>query len=80
LVVGLSGDVEFVLDQKEDALVVPTNYIKQKDGTSLIYLLTESGNRVEQEVSTGLTTLTEVEITKGLTEGQLIVLPDSIKE
>jgi RND family efflux transporter MFP subunit len=80
LVVGLSGDVEFILDQKENALVVPTNYIEQKDDTSIVYLLTENGNRVEQEVSTGLTTLTEVEITKGLTEGQLLVLPDRIKK
>lgn len=79
MAVGLSGDVEFILDQKEDALVVPANYIKQKDGASVVYIL-ENGNTAEKEVSTGLTTLTEVEITEGLEEGQTIVLPDSIKE
>jgi len=35
---------------------------------------------VEKEVSIGLTTLTEVEITKGLEEGQVIVLPDMTKK
>lgn len=80
LVVGLSGDVEFILNQKEDALVVPTNYIEQKDGTSIVYLLDDRGNQIEQEVSTGLTTLTEVEIINGLTAGQIVILPDSIKK
>lgn len=79
MAVGLSGDVEFILDQKEDALTVPVNYIEQKDGTSVVYVL-EGGSKVEREVATGLTTLTEVEILKGLEEGQTIILPDSITE
>lgn len=79
MAVGLSGDVEFVLDQKEDVLVVPGNYIKQKDGASVVYIL-ENGNIVEKKVSTGLTTLAEIEIIEGLEEGQVIVLPDSTEK
>jgi len=79
MAVGLSGDVEFVLDQKENALVIPKNYLKQKDGASVVYVF-EDGKKIEKKVSVGLTTLTEVEITEGLEEGQMIVLPDSGKE
>lgn len=79
MAVGLSGDVEFVLDQKENALAIPKNYLKQKDGASVVYVF-EDGKKIEKKVGTGLTTLTEVEITEGLEEGQTIALPDSEKE
>jgi len=79
MAVGLGGDVEFILDQRENVLVVPGNYVKQEDGTGFVYVL-EDGHKVEREVSIGLTTLTEVEITKGLEEGQVIVLPDMTKK
>ncbi len=79
MAVGLSGDVEFVLDQRENALVIPGNYIKQKDGISVVYII-EDGNKIEKEVNVGLTTLTEVEIIKGLEEGQVIALPGNEKK
>ena len=73
LAVGLNGDVEFIIEQKESVLIVPREYVKTKNGSAIVYLL-KAVQPEERKVETGLTTLSQVEIIEGLEEGEKIVL------
>ena len=73
LVVGLSGDVDFIISEKENTLVIPKEFLKTVDGREVVSVL-ENNKPVVQTVETGLKTISQVEIVAGLTEGQEIVL------
>ena len=73
MAVGLNGDVEFIVEQKESVLVVPKEYIKTINGDSIIYVL-KDGRPEKIKVETGLSTLVQVEILEGLEKGDEIVL------
>ena len=74
MAVGLSGDVDFILEEKDGVLVLPKNFVFSKDGESKVLVL-ENGKEKEIPVSTGASTLTDIEITGGLSEGQVVLLP-----
>ena len=67
LYMGLTGEGNIIVDERENVLVVPREYLI--DGE---YLETESGRT---KVSTGAISLSSVEIVSGLTEGAKIYKP-----
>lgn len=73
LAVGLGGDAEFILEEKESALVVPREYVKTKNGDSVVYIF-KNGKTEERKITIGLSTLTQTEIIEGLVEGEEVVL------
>jgi len=79
LAVGLNGDVEFVVEEKESVLIVPKEYVKTKNSDSIVYIL-KDGKPEERKVKTGLTTLSQVEITEGLEKDEEIVLVKNNKK
>jgi len=79
LAVGLSGDVEFVVEEKESVLVVPKEYVKTKNSDSIVYIL-KDGKPEERKVKTGLSTISQVEIIEGLAENEEIVLVKNNKK
>lgn len=69
---GMNGDVEILVEEKEAVLAVPLEALKKKKDKIIVEILEE--NKVKEvEVETGLETETEVEITKGLEKGQKVV-------
>ena len=74
MAVGLSGDVDFILEEKDGVLILPKSFVVSKGGESKVLVL-ENGKEKEIFVSTGASTLTDIEITGGLSEGQIVVLP-----
>ncbi len=69
--VGMTADVEIVTASKAEALIVPLRAIQSEDGKS--YVWRQSTNGFEQvEVTLGLMTETEVEVTGGLSEGDVV--------
>jgi membrane fusion protein (multidrug efflux system) len=65
LLPGQFARVQFILDRKEDALMVPTQaVIPELDGTKVF--LSKGGKVVQQYVKTGIRTDTYLEITEGL--------------
>ncbi len=73
LVVGLSGEADFVIEQKENALSVPREFILTKEGKTYVYIL-ENNKPVMKEVTTGLSTISQTEIISGVGENQELVL------
>lgn len=68
---GMNGDVEIILEKKEDVLVVPLEAVKKKKGKAFVKVL-ENGNLKEVEITTGLETETKIEVLSGLEEGQKV--------
>lgn len=73
LVLGLSGEADFVIEQKEAALSVPREFVQTKDGKTYVYVM-ENNSPVMREVTTGLETISQTEITSGIDENQEIIL------
>ena len=70
---GMTADVSIVTMSQEDALIVPLRAIKTENGHAYVDRL--DGDRSEQvEVALGLMTDTDIEITDGLSEGDVVVV------
>jgi HlyD family secretion protein len=73
--VGMSAAVE--LDIPESPMIyLPINAVYQKNGQSMVTLVTPTGEHRETPVVTGKTTLTEVAIVKGVSPGDRVAVPN----
>jgi RND family efflux transporter MFP subunit len=73
LVVGLSGEADFVIQEKDNTLTVPREFIQTKEGKTYVYVM-ENNQPTMKEVVTGLSTISQTEIISGLEENQELVL------
>ncbi|OGK51814.1 hypothetical protein A2966_00300 [Candidatus Roizmanbacteria bacterium RIFCSPLOWO2_01_FULL_41_22] len=68
---GMTGDIEFILSQKEDVLAIPSQFIKTEGATTYVYK--QEGNAKKQaKVVTGEEIDGTVEITQGLKAGDTV--------
>ncbi|QHT59729.1 efflux RND transporter periplasmic adaptor subunit [Paenibacillus lycopersici] len=73
LKIGTYADIKLFLDKRDDVLMVPRQALKSMFGRN--YVETIENNRVKEvDVEAGLKTNDSVEIIKGLTEGQNVVI------
>lgn len=72
---GMNGDVEILIQEKENVLYLPAEAVKTKNGQSYVEVLT-NGQLKQIEIQTGLETDADVEITAGLDENQEVVLAE----
>jgi multidrug efflux pump subunit AcrA (membrane-fusion protein) len=70
---GMTAKVEILIGKLEDILIVPIQAIVNKDGKKTCYIR-NSSNTVKCEVETGQFNDSFVEITKGLNEGDCVLL------
>ena len=68
---GMTADVEIVTASRPDALIVPLRAIQSEGGKSYVWRQSSDGFE-KVEVALGMTTDTEVEITTGLLEGDVV--------
>jgi RND family efflux transporter MFP subunit len=71
--IGVAVGVTITTRQKDSALIIPAVAVKRFGGRRLVQVVGADGRRRDVEVETGITTDTDVEITDGLTEGQVVV-------
>jgi RND family efflux transporter MFP subunit len=69
--IGMAGDLSFVTKIKNDVLYLPIKYVKSS-GDKKYVILKENGKEEKRFVQTGMETDNYIEITEGLTEGQLV--------
>lgn len=68
---GMTGDANFVLSERTGVVAVPTTFIKTENGKKVVTVLKNS-NKIKQEITTGDTFDSSVEVTSGLMEGDTI--------
>ncbi len=71
--VGMNGDLEIIISGVKDVLTIPSEAITEKEDKKFIRVI-EGRQIKEVEVETGLTTDTKTQITKGLTEGETVIV------
>ena len=70
--IGMNGDMEIVIEEKENVLIIPNEAIYYRKGAPYVKVL-ENGKVKEVEVKIGLETETETEVLEGLKEGQEVI-------
>jgi macrolide-specific efflux system membrane fusion protein len=71
---GMSANVKIVQESKDNALLVPLDTVKQKNGKSFVLVSEGAGEKPDKrEVGTGLSDDNNIEITSGLTADDTIV-------
>lgn len=71
--IGHSADMTIELQKRENAIVLPRKAIRSYMGRSYVQVA-DGERKKEVDIEVGLTTPTEVEIVKGLEEGQKVIL------
>ena len=74
LIPGSAVSVEIVLEQRQNALVVPVTALQRDAATPYVWVKTADNTAQQQEVEIGLETLESVEILSGLQAGDEIVV------
>lgn len=69
---GMTADIEFVLNNKENVLAVPTNYVKT-DKKRKYVMKKENGNKAKTYVTVGEEIDSNLIITSGLKEGDVVI-------
>jgi HlyD family secretion protein len=73
---GMSAEVEIIVDKQEDALIVPSHAIFERDGKAFLYIVKDLRAKLVQ-IETGKTSWTYTEILSGLKESdEVIINPD----
>lgn len=74
---GLSADISIITQKAEDVLYVPLRAVYKEEGRSYVDVLItdeEGAEQVKQtEISTGINDYTNIEVTSGLTEGDIVI-------
>lgn len=71
---GMTADITFVTEEKEDVLYVSRRAIVEENGKSYVYRQTALGGRELAEVETGISNGVNIEILSGLSEGDIIYI------
>lgn len=71
---GDRGKIKIVLEERLDALYVPSNAVSAAGDQAIVYVLREDGMRAYREVETGLTVDKRTEILSGLSEGDSVIV------
>ncbi len=71
---GFNVNLKVVLNQKEQALLVPYEAVVEEDGQELVYVVEQDGTVTQRAVRAGLSNELFMEITFGLQAGEKVVL------
>lgn len=73
--IGMRTEVKVLLQERNDVIIIPRSGLRSYLGRTFVRILEEGDKIREVDVETGIKGSTDIEITKGLEEGMLIVLP-----
>lgn len=74
LSVGALGTIELVIDEHKQVLTLPKNAVHTADGKSYVYVVGENNIWEVKWITIGLEGKQKVEITDGLSEGDMVIL------
>jgi RND family efflux transporter MFP subunit len=72
---GMNGEAELILEERENVLSLPVEAILTRDGKNYVSVKNGDGEPEEREVQTGLETDDYIEIISGVSESDEVVLP-----
>ena len=76
---GMSADITFVTDSREDTLYITRKALVEENGKTYVYVDGSLGEKQLREVTTGVRNESSVEILSGLEEGERIYIVTYVK-
>lgn len=73
---GMRGDAQIVLETRDDVLAIPLEATRQRDDNWYVDVKTATGELQERQISVGMETDDDVEVTSGLSESDEILIPE----
>lgn len=75
---GMTANVNFIIEVKENALYLPTQAVKKSHGKSVVLMPNPNGKGlpIEHEFEAGITDGSRTEILEGLSENETIMVPN----
>ena len=75
--IGMNGDIQVLLEEKQDVLTIPAIAVIQRDDKKYVMVKSQDDKEPqEREISIGLETDELVEVLSGLTESDEVVIPE----
>ena len=74
---GMSASAKFILSNKTDALLIPSEAIKKSKGGSYVVIEDKDKKATPLQVEVGTDDGTNTEILSGLSEGNTVIIPDA---
>ncbi|MBI5452591.1 efflux RND transporter periplasmic adaptor subunit, partial [Candidatus Gottesmanbacteria bacterium] len=69
--IGMAGDLSFVTKRKENVLYTSSKFIKSQNNKKYV-MVKRNGKEEKKEVTTGMETDTDTEITSGVAPGETV--------
>lgn len=73
---GMTANVTFVTESKEDVLLVPNEAIVIEDGKATVKVRDESGKTASKEIKVGFSDGKQTEVVSGLQEEETVLIPE----
>ncbi len=73
---GMTGTVSFILNQRQNVIVIPNKTVSIEDGKQVVKVKNEGGDIETRFIKTGLTDGTNVEVTEGLKVGETLIIEE----
>jgi multidrug resistance efflux pump len=77
---GMTGKVEIILDKAEKSVYIPLEAVVSEQGKKVVYIKNNKGNRERREINLGKKNDKSVVVTKGLSPGEEVFLPQEESE
>ena len=74
--IGMNGDADIIISEKQEVLAVPFEAIQDSDGKQYVWILPENNIPLKKEVKTGLGNDYDTEILQGINEGDKVITSD----
>ena len=75
---GMTAEVTFITKDTENVLYIPNRAVTREDGKSYVKLKKTNGSIITQQVTTGFSDGTNVEVKDGLSEGDTVVIESKV--
>jgi len=72
---GLTVTVSILVEERNDVLLVPNAAITSSGGRAYVQVVSPDGTTTERAITTGISDWQYTEVTKGLSEGEQVVVP-----
>jgi multidrug resistance efflux pump len=77
--IGMNGSVSIITELNQDVLVVPSKAIKEDNGKLYVLLQNKTTKTSEKQfITTGITDVSQTEITSGIEEGNIILIESQV--
>lgn len=73
--ISMNADAEIIADERKDVLYIPVEALEKENGEVVVYVVND-GKKEVRKVTTGLKSLSYVEIIDGLEAGEKVVIPE----